>query len=234
MIEIIPPVVDSAFLYFHTRFSSGDEIAPFVDELCRNLPNTYVWAGDGCIEGNIDDPVMGKAVTYATGLHRYWFVFPMQSSTPQSFNAAREAMGAVLATTGGYVNAFVDQVVARYQVPVARVILCGHQHGACVALSTVMLRRNDPFRLSILFDPWPLEALYLQHEHALPQTKVICVDNLWIREREKQRGAEMELYKVFQGYGMNADGITLPVGEGKPDEFMFREAARLVRQAMDR
>ena len=47
MIEIIPGVVDSAFLYFHTRCSSGDEIAPFVDEIRRGLPNTYLWAGDG-------------------------------------------------------------------------------------------------------------------------------------------------------------------------------------------
>ncbi len=33
MIEITLKVVDTAFLYFHTRHSTGDEIAPFVDEM---------------------------------------------------------------------------------------------------------------------------------------------------------------------------------------------------------
>jgi hypothetical protein len=51
MIEIIPDAVDTAVLYFHTRRSSGDEIAPFVEEFRRELPHTYIWAGDGCIEG---------------------------------------------------------------------------------------------------------------------------------------------------------------------------------------
>lgn len=32
MIETIPNVVDSAFLYFHSRRSCGDELAPFIDE----------------------------------------------------------------------------------------------------------------------------------------------------------------------------------------------------------
>jgi hypothetical protein len=56
MIEIIPDVVNTAFLYFHTRRSSGDEIAPFADEFRKELPHTYIWAGDGCIEGQFDDP----------------------------------------------------------------------------------------------------------------------------------------------------------------------------------
>ena len=30
MIEIIPNAVDAAFIYFHTRQSTGDEIAPFL------------------------------------------------------------------------------------------------------------------------------------------------------------------------------------------------------------
>ncbi len=106
MIENIPPVVDSAFLYFHTRRSSGDEIAPFVDEIRAGLPNTYIWAGDGPIEGRSDDPILGGAVSYAASPQRYWFVFPMQSSTVEAFTAATEAMGAVLVTSGGYANAF--------------------------------------------------------------------------------------------------------------------------------
>jgi len=232
MIEIIPDVVDSAFLYFHTRCSSGNEIAPFIDEIRGGLPNTYIWAGDGCIEGHLEDPVMGRAVRYGTSAQRYWFVFPMQSSTPEAFATAAEAMGAVLVTSGGYVNALVDQVTARFQIPVSRVVLCGHQHGSCVALAAAMMRRVDPFALAVLFDPWPLEALYLQHEHQLPQTKVVCVDNRWVREREKQRGADIPLYRVFQQYGMYAEGITLPEGEGKPDAHMFREAVWQVRLAL--
>jgi hypothetical protein len=51
MIEIVPDRVDSAFLYFHTRRSNGDEMAPFVEALRRGLPSTYLRAGDGCIEG---------------------------------------------------------------------------------------------------------------------------------------------------------------------------------------
>jgi len=109
MIEIIPDVVDTAFLYFHTRNSSGDEIAPFVNEIRKELPKTYIWAGDGCIEGKYDDPVMGKEVNYGGNSQHFWFVFPMQSSTKESFIAATEAVGAVLATCGGYVNALVER-----------------------------------------------------------------------------------------------------------------------------
>jgi hypothetical protein len=38
MIEYIPEVIDTAFLYFHTRCSSGSEIAPFVKEIRTTLP----------------------------------------------------------------------------------------------------------------------------------------------------------------------------------------------------
>ncbi len=229
MIEIIPNTVDTAFLYFHTRCSTGDEIAPFVDEMRKELPNTYIWAGDGCIEGKQDDPLMGKAVSYGTSSQRYWFVFPLHSSTREGFAAAREAMGAVLVTSGGYVNAVVDQVIARFRITASRVVLCGHQHGACVALAAAMMRRAGPFGLAVLFDPWSLETLYLQHEQELPATKVVCIDNQWVRERERQRGADTELYKVFKGYGINAEGITLAKGQDKPDEHMFREATRQIK-----
>jgi len=229
MIEFVPNIVDTAFLYFHSRCSSGDEIAPFAEELRRELPHTYIWAGDGCIEGKRDDPIMGKAASYGASSQRYWFVFPMQSGTKEGFVAATEAMGAVLVTSGGYVNALVDQVIARFQIRTPRVVLCGHQHGACVALAAAMMRRADPFALTVLFDPWPLETLYLQHEQSLPPTKVVCIDNLWVRKRERQRGAETELYKVFGRYGMNAEGITLPDGQGRPDEYMFREAIRQIK-----
>lgn len=232
MIEIIPNTVETALLYFHTRCSSGDEIAPFVEELRGGLPNTYIWAGDGCIEGQAADPVMRRAVSYGASARRYWFVFPIQESTSEAFASAVEAMGAVLATSGGYANAMADQVMARFQIPARRVVLCGHQHGSCVALAAAMMRRRDPFSLAVLFDPWPLEALYLRHEHDLPQTKVVCVDNRWAREREKQRGVEAPLYQVFRQYGINAEGVTLEEGAGRPDAHMFREAMRQIKLAI--
>jgi hypothetical protein len=234
MIEIVPNAVDSAFLYFHTRQSTGDEIAPFLDELRAGLPNMYIWAGDGNIDGTAD-PIMGQAATYGTSSHRFWFVFPMHGSGQEDFARAVEPMGAVLVTCGGFVNAFVDQVITRFHLTASRVVLCGHQHGSCVALAAAMMRRHDPFALTVLFDPWPLEAYYLQYEQNLPQTKVVCIDNLWVRERERQRGADVELYKVFkQRYGINADGVTLAEGQDKPDEHMFREAIRQIKAATDR
>jgi len=84
----------SDFLYFHTRCSSGDEIALFVEEMRKELPNMYIWARDGCIEGQSDDPLMGNAVSYGMSLQRNWFVFPMQSSTTEGFVAATEAITA--------------------------------------------------------------------------------------------------------------------------------------------
>jgi hypothetical protein len=135
----------------------------------------------------------------------------------------------VLVSCGGYVNAVVDQVMARFHLPASRVVLCGHQHGACVALAAAMMRRADPFVLTVLFDPWPWEAYYLQHERDLPPTQVVCVDNAWVRERERQRGADMELYEVFQRYGIHASEVTLAEGRDKPDESMFREAIRQIK-----
>jgi hypothetical protein len=105
-------------------------------------------------------------------------------------------------------------------------VLCGHQHGACVALAAAMMRREQPFSLAVVFDPWPLETLYLQREHRLPQTKVVCIDNPWVRARDKQRGINSAMAQVFEQYGMNTTGVTLAEGEGKPDVYMFREAIR--------
>jgi hypothetical protein len=62
MIEIIPNDVDTAFIYFHTARSTGDEIVPFLDELQTELPNTYIWAGDGYIEG-AEDPLRRYRIT---------------------------------------------------------------------------------------------------------------------------------------------------------------------------
>ncbi len=228
MIEIVPACVNSALLYFHTAHSSGNEITPFLEELQAGLPHTYLWAGDGGIEGSTD-PLMGRSVSYGNTAQRYWFVFPMQGNGSEDFARVVVPMGAVLVTCGGYVNTLVDQLCARFSLPASRVVLCGHQHGACVALAAAMIRRADPFALTVLFDPWPLETLYLEHEQDLPPTRVVCVDNAWVRERERQRGAEVELYKVFRSYGIQAEGITLAHGGNKPDADMFREVIRLVQ-----
>jgi hypothetical protein len=228
MIEITPQVVDTAFLYFHTRCSSGDEIAQFLGEFQKGLPNTYIWAGDGNIEAG-GEPLMGAAVTYAVSPKRYWFVFPMHGSAPEDFARAVEPMGAVLVSCGGFVNACVDQVMKRFHIPASRVVLCGHQHGACVALAAAMMRRWDPFALTVLFDPWPLEAYYLQHERNLPTTKVVCVNNLWVRAREKQRGGVSDVSRVLRQYGIQADGVTLPQGQDQPDVYMFREAIQQIK-----
>ncbi len=232
MIEVVPNTVDSAFIYLHTRCSTGDEIGPFLDELRTELPHTYIWAGDGPIEGSEQDPLMGQAISYGTSAQRYWFVFPLHGTGVKDFNDAIEPMGAVLMSCGGYLNAFVDQLTARFQIPTTRVVLCGHQHGSCVALAAAMMRRTDPFALTVLFDPWPLETLYLAHEQRLPDTKVVCIDNLWVREREKQRGAQEPLYNVFRRYGIHADEVTLPLGSGKPDASMFREAVHQMKMIL--
>jgi hypothetical protein len=74
------------------------------EEMCQGLPNTYIGSGDGCIEGDVNDPAMGKLVSYGTSSTHFWFVIPMQSSSAASFRAVIEAIGAVLATVNGYVN----------------------------------------------------------------------------------------------------------------------------------
>jgi hypothetical protein len=231
MLEVVPDTVDSAFFYFHTRCSTGEEIKPFVSEIQRELPSMYIWAGDGGIEGR-EDAIMGSAVSSGDTAQRYWFVFPMRSKTTEAFVAATEAMGAILITCGGYVNTSVNRALARFQLPASRVVLCGHQHGACVALAAAMMRRADPFALTLLFDPWPLETLYLQHEQRLPATKVVCIDNLWVQERERRRGATAALFHAFRQYGINAEGITLAEGQGQPDEHMFREAVRQIKATL--
>ena len=87
MIEVIPQKSDAAFLYFHTRCSRGDEIAPFLHELQAELPTTYIWAEDGPIDGN-SEPFTGQAVSHGTGPQRYWFVFPTHHLDKAGFAAA--------------------------------------------------------------------------------------------------------------------------------------------------
>jgi hypothetical protein len=139
------------------------------------------------------------------------------------FEASAEPMGAVLLTCGGYVNALVDKVMARVRLEASRVVLCGHQHLACVALAAAMMRRPDPFALTVLLDPWPWEAYYLEHEQQLLTTRVVCVDNTWVTERERQRGATEPQYQVLRRYGVNAEGVTLAEGGDRPDDGMYGE-----------
>jgi len=231
MIEIVPHNVHSALMYFHSAHENGSQIAPFLPLLQKELPDTYIWAGDGCIDGN-RDPVMGKAVSYGFSDQRYWFVFPMQDSWENDFAAAVEPMGAVLTTCGGYVNALADQVMARFNISASRVVLCGLQHGACVALAAAMMRRADPFKLAVLFDPWPWEAYYFQSEHDLPATRVVCIDNPGIRERERLKGVELPVYRLLKGYGILAEGITVETGDSAPDAFMIREAIQQILKTL--
>lgn len=84
----------------------------------------------------------------------------------------------------------------------------------------------------MLFDPWPLETLYLAREQKLPATKVVCIYNAWVRARERQRGADSPLYELFKRYGIHAEGVTLAEGQNKPDEHMFREAVRQVQASL--
>jgi hypothetical protein len=37
---------------------------------------------------------------------------------------------------------------------------------------------------------------------------------------------------VFKGYGLNAEGVTLNEGEGKPNAHMFREAIRQITASL--
>ena len=99
MIEHIPGQVDRALLYFHSAGESAEQIRPFLPQLIEGLPTTYLWAGDGVISGT---PLMRQGLYYGGGARRYWFTFPMQdASSPDSFAAHTEAMGAALSCPNG-------------------------------------------------------------------------------------------------------------------------------------
>jgi hypothetical protein len=84
MLEITTQAVDTGFLYFRTRRSSGDELAPFADEVGREPPHTYVWARDGCIGGSHDNTLTGSAVNCRTSAKRYWLCFRCSPTPPRS------------------------------------------------------------------------------------------------------------------------------------------------------
>jgi hypothetical protein len=225
MIEAIPEQVDSALLFFHSAGESSEQIRPFLPRLIERLPTTYLWAGDGVISGS---PLMRQGLYYGSDAKRYWFTFPMQdASSPESFAGHVEAMGATLSCAGAYVNALADQMMARFRISAEKVVLCGFQHGSCVALAATMMRINDPYAFTILFEPYLLEAYYLKHEPTLPKTTVVCIDNQHIRKRTRD-WMNIETDREFQSYGMVTQSITLKEGDDNLDAAMMDEAIKIM------
>ena len=228
MIEHIPENVDNAFLYFHSAGRSSNELEPFLSHLIENLPNTYIWAGDGVIS---DSPLMRHGLNYGKeSKRRYWFTFPMQdASSPESFASHSEAMGATLTCSGAYVNAMVDQIKLRFRIPAKKVVLCGFQHGSCIALSAAMIRISDPYAYTILFEPYILESYYLKDEANIPNTTVVCIDNKHIRDRIKN-WINIETDKEFQKYGIVTQGIIVEEGGDKLNLLMMQEAIKILKK----
>lgn len=228
MIEHIPEHVENALLYFHSAGTSSAQITPFVPKLIQHLPHTYIWAGDGVIS---DSPLMRQGLYYGHDTaKRYWFTFPMQdASSAESFASHIEAMGATLTCAGAYVNALADQIMARFQLTAQNVVLCGFQHGSCVALAAAMLRIHDPYAMAILFEPFLLESYYLKEERTLPKTTVVCIDNQHIRART-QNWLHLGTDEVFQSYGMVTQRITVNGGDDTLDAQMMQEAIILLKQ----
>ncbi|MBN1679471.1 MAG: hypothetical protein JW966_04215 [Anaerolineae bacterium] len=225
MIEHVPAQVDNAFLYFHSAGVSSEQIKPFLPHLIESLPNTYLWAGDGVISSS---PLMRQGLYYGSDAKRYWFTFPMQdASSNESFASNVEAMGATLSCAGAYVNALVDQIMTRFQITTEKVVLCGFQHGSCVALAASMMRKNDPYAFTILFEPYILEAYYLKHELTLPDTSVVCIDNQHIRKRTLD-WINIETDREFQSYGMVTQRITVEDGDDNLDAAMMSEAIKIM------
>ena len=227
MFEHIPEQVNSAFLYFHSAGTTSAEIEPFLPLLLENLPSTYIWAGDGVIGGS---PLMRQGLHYGNDPKRYWFTFPMQdASSPESFASHTEAMGAALTCAGAYVNALVDQIMARFQLAAKNVVLCGFQHGSCAVLAASMIRLHDPYRFTILLEPYLLESYYLKDELTLPATTVICIDNQHIRQRTRD-WINIETDKEFRTYGIVTQQITALEGGDNLDSLMMNEALKIVKR----
>jgi len=226
MIEHAPEQVKTALLYFHSAGTSSEELTPFLPHFIEHLPDTYLWAGDGVISGS---PRMRQGAHYGNAPERYWFTFPMQDSrTPESFAGNIEAMGATLTCSGAYINALADQTMTRFQLTANRVVLCGFQHGSSVALATSMMRIHDPFALTILLEPYVLEAYYLKEEATLPSTRVVCIENQHMRERTRN-WLHIETDQEFQSYGMVTQQITVNEGGDSVDALMMNEVVRMMK-----
>ncbi len=230
MIEQVPQQIDNALLYFHSAGVTSAEIEPFLPRLIQKLPNTYLWAGDGVMSGA---PLMRQGMQYGSDPKHYWFSFPMQdASSPESFAANVEAMGATVSCAGAYVNALTDQVMARFSRPAKRVVLAGFQHGSCVALAAAMLRRSDPYAFTLLLEPYLLEAYYLRDEAVKPATTVVCIDNQQIRNRTRQ-WLGIETDREFAGFGINTRAITVASSSDKLDSAMIDQAVKIMYELQE-
>jgi len=221
MIERIPEKADRALLYFHSAGTDSREFLPFIDIVESSLENTYVWAGDGNISGS---PLMYDNGQFGESGERFWFMFPMQdASSEKSFHRSREAMGASLLSAGAFVNSLVDQIKERYGLSTEKIVLSGFQHGSALALAAAMMRRSDPFRQVILFEPYLLEAFYLEEERIARDTTVLCVDNEHIRERTfAWLGKHTD--REFSRMGMDVRRITTEKGDDHLSMEMIEKA----------
>ena len=227
MIEHIPQDVENVFLYLHSAGTNSIQLQPFLSILKSQLPNTYIWAGDGVISGS---PSMEHGTFYGDSANRYWFMFPVQdSSSQESFDRNSEAMGASLLSAGAFLNRFIDQIKDRFNLSTKNIFLSGFQHGSCLALATSMMRKTDPFRYVILFEPYILESYYLQKEFIQKETTIICIENQYIRNRVKN-WINIETDKEFEKYGLNVKSIVLKEGAEKLDMDMLNEAIKILRR----
>lgn len=227
MIEHIPNKVENAFFYFHSAGESSDEFQPFLKKMVHSLPNTYIWAGDGFISGA---PLMEKNAHYGDSKENYWFMFPMQDASSQkSFIANSSAMGASLISAGSFMNYFVDQTAIRFNLPIEKIILSGFQHGSSLALAASMMRRKEPFKKVILFEPYLLEAYYLGKEIIGNETEVICIENKHIQERAYNWIGNNTTDEMIK-FGLNVSSIVLERGEEKLDILMIDETIKIINE----
>ncbi len=181
MIEIIPTKMDSALILLHSADHNANQFLPFIEFLQEKLPNTYIVAEDGPIAGS---PVVQDGMFYGNADKRYWFMFPMKDAcSKESFIHNKVAQGASLMSAASYLNNYIDSLSKKISVPHENIVLCGFQHGSCVALSAAMMKRNKTFKKVILIQPYLLEALYLEDEHITDTTKVICIENEYMRKK---------------------------------------------------
>jgi len=221
MIEIIPGKIESAFLYFHSAGTDSREFKPFLNEIAAKMPDTYICIGDGHISGS---PVMSGSTFYGDSAEKYWFMFPMQDAcSQQSFLDNKEAMGASLLSAGSFVNNLVDQIKEKYDLSADRIILSGFQHGSSLVLASAMMRKHDPFKQVILFEPYLLEAYYLDRDSINPDTTVICVDNHHIRSRT-YNWIGVYTDAEFSKMGMKVKAITVEDGNDNLNQEMVNRA----------
>ena len=209
MFEIIPKEIDRALFYFHSAGSNSKQIAPFLKEIEALFPTAYIWAGDGNLSNSA---LISGHPTYGGPEERYWFVFPMDDAcSEESFLKNKQSMGASLLSAGSFVNYLVDIVMRRYNLSADKIILSGFQHGGALALSAAMMRKYDPFSQVVLFEPYLLEAYFMDQNMIIPDTGVYCIDNEHIRKRTYNWigvYTDEELRKM----GMNAIKVTVQGG----------------------